>query len=127
MTARLGWAVAIVAVLALFVYAASSEFLSGPRCSQEPLRSARAPNGMAATVMRENCGAADAYAYFVALGGDGEAPRSTDDYIFSKSGDDDIAVAWNGDDELSVVYSNTGRVFRKAVIWGGMKITYTVQ
>jgi hypothetical protein len=129
MIRRLVLWIAIVGLLGFVGYNGyrAYDVLSGPHCSHEELRSARAPNGTTAAVMRENCGATDGFAYFIVLRGFGEPRSSNDDYIFSKSGHDDVGVAWKGDDELLVTYGNTGKVFRKAVIWRGMTITYNVQ
>ena len=100
----------------------------GDLCSWEELRSAQSPDRMTkASVFRQGCGATTGFAYFVSLIGEGEKIDLKTDYIFSKSGLDDISVTWKNDDEIAVTYGNTGQVFRKAVIWrGGYAITYEI-
>ena len=103
------------------------EAVLGDPCSQEELRSAQSPSGMSkASVFRVNCGATTGFAYIVSLIGEGEKIDLKTDYIFSKSGLDDISVTWKNDNEIAVTYENTGRVFRKAVVWRGYDITYEI-
>jgi len=99
----------------------------GDRCSVKELRNAWSPYGVTkASVFQENCGATDGFAYFVSLLGEGEKIDLKTDYIFSKSGLDDISVTWKNDHEIAVTYGNTGRVFRKAVVWRTYEIAYEI-
>ena len=103
------------------------EPLLGDPCTREELRSARSPSGMSkASVLRVNCGATTGFAYIVSLIGRGEKIDIKNDYIFSKTGLDDISITWKNDNEIAVTYGNTGQVFRKAVVWRRHEITYEI-
>jgi hypothetical protein len=69
-------------------------------------------------------GATDPFVYAVGISGQGEAFNMQNDYLFSKTGIDDVDVSWKDDETLVVAYGSSGRIFRQAIVWRTMNVIY---
>jgi hypothetical protein len=96
-----------------------------PICSSELLKVAASPSRInRISAYRVNCGATTGFAYVLTASAAGEAVDPTKDYFFSKSGQDDIEIAWKDENDIIVRYGESGKVFRSTTVWRTYSISY---
>ena len=124
----IGVAVLVVAVWGGYwmvaVYALSR---SQTDCGNEVLQEAVSTDGTyIATAFERNCGATTPFVQIVGIrsGGSCFDSENTDEWVFTVEGQPGIALTWTAPERLTVKYGGGGRVFRKAVVWYGLVISY---
>jgi hypothetical protein len=96
-------------------------------CSNEVLQEAMSSDGKyIATAFERNCGATTPFARIVGVrsGRSRFDSESTDEWVFTVEGQPDIQLTWMAPERLTIRYAGGGHVFRKAVIWYGLVISY---
>jgi hypothetical protein len=132
MTRWLRWLVALTILTtmawggywAVAIYALSR---SQTDCSNDVLQEAMSSDGkQIATAFERNCGATTPFVRIVSVrpGGSRFDSENTDEWVFTVEGQPDIQLTWTAPERLTVKYGGGSRVFRKAVVWYGLVITY---
>jgi hypothetical protein len=112
-------------LLGYLTYHKLSSLFALPGCSYDLLRSELSPRKHSkVSVYEVNCGATTGFVYLLTVSAFGRSVDPSQEYFFSKTGRDDIRVAWNGEDRIIIEHGNTGRILRKAVVWNTYQIDY---